>query len=476
MLHFPILGGPLKTGLLALLVAMAAVACGETDGLLTQTPAVTVPPATSVPDTVVPATSIPATPAPSTSIPPTSTPQPSTGGGQATRVPTTVPAAPTPTPQPAPANTPMPTFTVSPVPTPTVTRAPSPTFTPEPTPTNTPQPIPTKTPEPTLTPTPAPTATPTPVPGPTPTPNQLLWTYEISGAGATVNHVDISANGLHIVAGTSTGDVIRLTDQGVLSWTFDGAAAAPEGVAQRSVTGLAIDLDGNRILAGFTDDPSTEIASGVLHMLDERPFTVWSVSVGGPVLGVDISDDGSRIMAGSADRKVSSYNVDGAVRWTVESADTEGQPANVAAVSADGSRAVAGDQTSQAYLLNADGAKIWVFDADGAINDVAVSTSGNRSGIGTASGSVYVFNNQGAVIAQISHPETSILALATNSSGSLFVAGTADGRVFAFDSQGIMSWEVFLGESVPSVAVNSAGNRIVAASGNTIYLLSTQAP
>ena len=274
------------------------------------------------------------------------------------------------------------------------------------------------------------TPTPTPIPGPTP--NQLVWTYGIT------------------------------------------EAVAPEGVAQRSVTGLAIDLDGNRILAGFTDDPSTETAARALHMLDDRPFTLWSVSVGGPVTGVDISDDGSRTMAGSADRKVSSYNMDGAVRWTVESSDVGGQPANVAAVSADGSRAVAGDQTSQAYLLNADGAKIWTFEADGAINDVVVATSGNRVGVGTASSSVYVLNSQGAAIRQVSHPETSIVALVISSSGSLLAARTADGRVFAFNGQGVMSWEVLLGGSVSSVGVNSSRNKIVAASRNTIYLLSVQ--
>jgi len=93
---------------------------------------------------------------------------------------------------------------------------------------------------------------------------------------------------------------------------------------------------------------------------------------------------------------------------------------------------VAADQTSQAYLLNADGAKIWTFEADGAIKDVAVSTSGNSVGVGTASGSVYVLNSQGAAIRQVSHPETSILALVINSSDSLLAAGTADGSVFGW--------------------------------------------
>ena len=288
--------------------------------------------------------------------------------------------------------------------------------------------------------------------------------------------MDISANGSRLVAGTSTGKVLFLTDQGLLIWTFDGAGAAPAGVTRRSVTGLAIDLDGNRILAGFTDDQGTETEAGALYMLDNQPLTLWSVSIGGPISGVDLSDDGSRMVAGSSDRKVYSLNVDGAIRWTVETPDIAGQPVNVIAVSAEGSRAVAGDQAGQFYLLNADGAKIWTFDADGPINDVAVSTSGDRAAAGTASGSVYILNNQGAVIRKISHPETSILALAINSSGSQLVAGTADGRVFAFDGQGVMSWEVFLGGSVTSVAVNSTGSRIVAASGTTVYLLSDQAP
>jgi len=283
--------------------------------------------------------------------------------------------------------------------------------------------------------------------------------------------VDISADNTRLVAGTSTGKVLLLTIQGALTWTFDGAAAAPEGVSQRSVTGLAIDEDGNRILAGFTDDPGTETEAGVLYLMDNSPFTLWTTSIGGPVYKAGISDDGTRAVAGSADGNVYSLNQDGIVRWKLETPGGSGQPVNVAAVSADGSRTVAGTQTSQAFLLTPEAAKIWTVDTDGPVNDVAVATSGNRSAVGTAAGSVYLLNSQGTVIQQVSHPETSILAMGINASGSRLVAGTADGRVFAFNSQGIMSWEVFLGGSVASVAVNANGNRIIAASGNTVYLL-----
>ena len=85
---------------------------------------------------------------------------------------------------------------------------------------------------------------------------------------------------------------------------------------------------------------------------------------------------------------------------------------------------------------------------------------------------MYIVNNQGVVIKQISHPETSLTSLAINSSGSTLIAETADGQVFAFDSQGTMTWEVFIGGAITSVALNTSGNNIASSSGNTVYLLS----
>ncbi len=465
MLNFPARSGLIKISLLVLIAAFAAIACSGSDVLMTQTPVVIPSPPTEVPPTTAPPTDTPAT----------SVPGPTTGGGQPTQAPTPR-ATETPVPEPTPTNTPSPTPSDTPVPTPTVTRTPAPTFTPAPTPTNTPAPVPTDTPEPAITPTPAPTPTPTPIPGPTPAPNQLIWTYEITEAGASVNHVDISADNTRLVAGTSSGKVLLLTPEGLLTWTFDGAAVAPEGVAQRSVTGLAIDLDGNRILAGFTDNPGTETETGVLFLMDNSPFTLWTASIGGPVSEAGLSDDGTRAVAGSADGNVYSLNQDGLIRWKVETPGASGQPVNVAAVSADGSRTVAGTQTSQAFLLTPEAAKIWTVDFDGPVNDVAVSTSGARTAMGTANGSVYLLNSDGIVIKQVIHPETSILSMGINASGTRLVAGTADGRVFAFSSQGIMSWEVFLGGSVTSVAVNAAGNRIIASSGNKVYLLTGDGP
>ena len=263
---------------------------------------------------------------------------------------------------------------------------------------------------------------------------------------------------------------------GKLRWTFDGAADAPEGVTRRSVSGLDINLDGKRILAGFTDDPGTEVAASVLYLLDDQPFKLWTVSIGGLLNDAAISDDSGQIAAASTDRNLYSLNGDGVVRWSFETPDVSGQQVNGAAVSPDGLRSTAGSQSGQVYLLNADGAQIFAIDADGPVNDVAITTSASRIAAGTAAGSIFLLNNQGAAVFQVPHPETSILAVAVNSGGTRLVAGSADGRVFYFDGQGTALWEVFLGGPVTSVAVSSSGNRVAASAGTTAYMLTGQGP
>jgi len=288
--------------------------------------------------------------------------------------------------------------------------------------------------------------------------------------------VDITGDGFKIVAGTSTGDVILLNDQKDLLWTYSGSGDAPAGVTDRSVTGLGIDSDGNRIVAGFSDDAGTETASGAIYLLNERPVKIWSVDIGGQVIEAGISDDGTRMAAGSTDQNIYSLNQDGIIRFKLATPAGTATPANVAAVSPDGTRTVGGDLANEFYLLNIEGVKIWSFTADSTITNVAVSNTGSRVAAGTANGSVYFVTSQGVLITKAERPETSIVALTTNATGSRIVAGTSDGRLLVFDDQGTMAWQSFLGQSVTSVAVNTSGSKIVAASGDSIHLLTGYGP
>ena len=101
-------------------------------------------------------------------------------------------------------------------------------------------------------------------------------------------------------------------------WTIDGAADAPADVAQRSVTGMALNLDASRFFAGFIDDPGTETESSVLSLFNDSPLKIWSVTIESAVIGAGIADDGKGMVAGSTDGNVYSLNLDGAIRRKLE--------------------------------------------------------------------------------------------------------------------------------------------------------------
>ena len=123
----------------------------------------------------------------------------------------------------------------------------------------------------------------------------------IGEPGATANQVAMNGDALRLVVGSSTGKVYRLNSEGKLIWTINGAADAPADVAQRRVTGMALNLDASRFFAGFIDDPGTETESSVLSLLNDSPLKIWSVTIESAVIGAGIADDGKRMVSRSTD-------------------------------------------------------------------------------------------------------------------------------------------------------------------------------
>ena len=107
--------------------------------------------------------------------------------------------------------------------------------------------------------------------------------------------------GMEICVTTCTRKVYQLNSEGELIWTIDGAADAPADVAQRSVTGMALNLDASRFFAGFIDDPGTETESSVLSLFNDSPLKIWSVTIESAVIGTGIADDGKRMVSRSTD-------------------------------------------------------------------------------------------------------------------------------------------------------------------------------
>ena len=90
--------------------------------------------------------------------------------------------------------------------------------------------------------------------------------------------------------------MVLLTNQRALTWTFDDDDDAPEGVSKRSVTGLAIDEDGNRILAGT----QTSRAFLLTPEAANEAAKIWTLETDGPVNDVAVSTSGNRPAVGTA--------------------------------------------------------------------------------------------------------------------------------------------------------------------------------
>ncbi|NLA38934.1 MAG: PQQ-binding-like beta-propeller repeat protein, partial [Methanomicrobiales archaeon] len=88
-----------------------------------------------------------------------------------------------------------------------------------------------------------------------------------------------------------------------------------------------------------------------IRLLGETGEVIWSQRLRHPVTALAISEDGSRILAGTRDNMVRCFDRDGKEVWAHE---TGGWVRDIA-VSKDGSRILAGSMDKQAYLFDGAG-------------------------------------------------------------------------------------------------------------------------
>ena len=81
---------------------------------------------------------------------------------------------------------------------------------------------------------------------------------------------------------------------------------------------MAINSNGGRFFAGFSDYQGTKTESGVLSLFNDSPRKFWSVAIEGAVIGAGIADDGKGMVSGSTDGNVYPLDLDGAIRWKLE--------------------------------------------------------------------------------------------------------------------------------------------------------------
>ncbi len=132
-----------------------------------------------------------------------------------------------------------------------------------------------------------------------------LWLIKIDGTpvfsrylGGAVNDVAISEDGKYLLAGSNDNHLYVYTTSGELKWS---KAFSNDVYRVRTAAG--------NIAVGTWD--------GKVDLLDFNKNTLWENSIGSPVTALDMSANGSYVVAGSAFGKVSVFRtVDGTAIWS----------------------------------------------------------------------------------------------------------------------------------------------------------------
>ncbi len=148
---------------------------------------------------------------------------------------------------------------------------------------------------------------------------------------------------IHAIAISDRGEnTAVISSRGLFCYTGDGREVwAHDGITDGG-TAVAVSGSGKYIVAG---------SDAGIRLLGETGEVIWSQRLRHPVTALAISEDGSRILAGTRDNMVRCFDRDGKEVWAHE---TGGWVRDIA-VSKDGSRILAGSMDKQAYLFDGAG-------------------------------------------------------------------------------------------------------------------------
>jgi WD40 repeat protein len=199
-----------------------------------------------------------------------------------------------------------------------------------------------------------------------------MWTFQTN---EIFNSVSISGDGTYVAAGTEGSRVYMFdSNDGRVLWIFrtDGP-----------VLTIKLSRDDRYVAAG--------IFEGVIYLLQrDGGGLLWSYKAGNitAILSVAISDDGSRIVAGSANNKVillSSSNP--TPMWTYETEDF----VRSVAITSNGEYLAAGTNDNHLYLFSSSQSDpLWSYKTNNSVRSVALSST--RVACGSYDGGIYCFD------------------------------------------------------------------------------------
>jgi len=223
------------------------------------------------------------------------------------------------------------------------------------------------------------------------------------------------------------------------------------------------------------DEPST--------MIDIPPVSSWSHQSDGGIASVDVSADGSRILAGTLGKRVVCFDKNSKVLWLAK----VGNQAWRVALSADGQTAVVGTGSTRPwdmggrglYTFGGDGRLRWQQDLGASVWGLALAADGRTVAVGTDGHEAILLDGEGNFLWRRRMTGLGwwawVWTVALSADGRTVVVGSANKSLLVLDRGGNLLGEHDAGADVHAVAVSANGQTVAAGSSDQqVYLLDGQ--
>ncbi|MDD1677404.1 MAG: WD40 repeat domain-containing protein [Methanomicrobiales archaeon] len=351
-------------------------------------------------------------------------------------------------------------------------------------------------------------------------PNYEIWKGDLS---SSAYDLAISSSGEYIAAGSMDGTVSLIDRSGKLLWAYNNAQVT--GLQQNADrdgdkwVSVAISSDGGYVAAGIWDNAESRVRSPKILFFDRDGGLLWT-SPAQYVSDIAMTPDGSRI-AVAADRGALLLDQTGSVVWendrlgfsnTISVSDDGsvvawtgaynklylfdatgsligentlgpgrgwGMDNLLGSMSADGSLFLAvqsGPDEGTVGLFGKDGSLLWTStEPNSSRNSGDLSATGEYAVIGMEN-KITLIDRKGTPIwtqdnSAISAQNDRYYLVAISRDGSCIAAATEVGnRLSVWTKNGDRIWAASVGSGTNRLAMSSAGEYIVTASGSTLYL------
>jgi len=235
--------------------------------------------------------------------------------------------------------------------------------------------------------------------------------------------------------------------------------------ASSGVTSVDVSADGSHILAGT-------LGKRVL-CLDSTGTVLWSTKVGNQAWRVAFSADGQLAVAGTGStrpwdmkgRGLYAFDGKGQLCWKQDL----GASVWGLAMAPDGRTVAVGTSGREALLFDDKGHLLWRRETPGLgwwawVWAAALSADGQTVAVGAANKSILVLNRDGKRLGE-HRADADVFAVAVSADGHTVAAGSSDQQVYLLNGQGELLWCERLKDKVWTVALSANGQRLVVGAG-----------